>query len=64
MRLYRHFVNRTAIWSFEKGDYVRLVTLECMGVCRFIDLDTPLLLADDPVQGGYCGKFLSQPFVA
>jgi hypothetical protein len=23
---------------------------------RFIDLDTPLLLAEDPVQGGYNGK--------
>lgn len=23
------------------------------GGCRFLDLDTPLLLADDPIQGGY-----------
>jgi hypothetical protein len=24
--------------------------------CRFVDLDTPLLLANDPVQGGYHGN--------
>jgi L-alanine-DL-glutamate epimerase-like enolase superfamily enzyme len=27
-----------------------------LGCFRFVDLDTPLLLANDPVQGGYHGN--------
>lgn len=31
------------------------VNIGCKFWCRFIDLDTPLLLAEDPVIGGYEG---------